>query len=424
MVNSILQKIADSSKYKEGMPTIYPKICIVLNGGFPVPAIKGGAIEQLVEILLRENEERHIYDFTVLGPYDEDLVSEYCNFQFTKFVNFHQNNKLSQNLSTLRAIIYKISKQDIVTLTPYNRFAQKYLLKYGSKFDYIINEHADEGVFVKVAKKIGRHRLVNHIHMETFANKQNIFSFQNIIPVSKYVERTFLKSAGNEKDDILSKVLYNVVDIKKYNRKISETQKEDLRVELGFNKDDFIVLFCGRIKEFKGIMELIKAVIGIQAPKIKLLIIGASNFMKRSNSPYEREVQRLIQASCGRIKTLGFVENSELYKYYNICRVGIVPSLCEESFNMVLAEYLSAGLPSIATKSGGMVEVGDSKTTLFVEKNGNLIKELQDSILKLYNDESLCKSMLTRSQEKVKQFDSKFYLENLSSIIRSFDVSD
>ena len=34
------------------------KICIICVSGFPVPAVKGGAIETLVQELIDENEKR------------------------------------------------------------------------------------------------------------------------------------------------------------------------------------------------------------------------------------------------------------------------------------------------------------------------------------------------------------------------------
>ena len=36
------------------------KICFVTCGALPVPAIKGGAIEQLIELLINENENSQI----------------------------------------------------------------------------------------------------------------------------------------------------------------------------------------------------------------------------------------------------------------------------------------------------------------------------------------------------------------------------
>ena len=42
------------------------KICFVTCGALPVPAIKGGAIEQLIELLINENERTPKFEFTVV----------------------------------------------------------------------------------------------------------------------------------------------------------------------------------------------------------------------------------------------------------------------------------------------------------------------------------------------------------------------
>ena len=47
------------------------KVAFLTNGTSPVPATKGGAVENLIEDLLDENEKRHGFDFTVFSLYEE-----------------------------------------------------------------------------------------------------------------------------------------------------------------------------------------------------------------------------------------------------------------------------------------------------------------------------------------------------------------
>ena len=55
------------------------------NGGFPVPAVKGGATETLVEHLIKQNQKKQLVDMEIVSFYDKDAVKaaeQYTNCQF------------------------------------------------------------------------------------------------------------------------------------------------------------------------------------------------------------------------------------------------------------------------------------------------------------------------------------------------------
>ena len=48
---------------------------LIITGGLPVPAVKGGAIQTLVENLIEINEHEHELDLYVTSVFDENA---YC----------------------------------------------------------------------------------------------------------------------------------------------------------------------------------------------------------------------------------------------------------------------------------------------------------------------------------------------------------
>ena len=42
------------------------------NGGYPVPAVKGGAVQGLVEHLVRENSKKQLFEMHIISIYDEE----------------------------------------------------------------------------------------------------------------------------------------------------------------------------------------------------------------------------------------------------------------------------------------------------------------------------------------------------------------
>ena len=53
------------------------KIIVVNNGTLPLPAVRGGAVETLIELLIKENEKRKKFLFEVYSIYDEKALERY-----------------------------------------------------------------------------------------------------------------------------------------------------------------------------------------------------------------------------------------------------------------------------------------------------------------------------------------------------------
>ena len=65
-----------------------PKIAIVMSEGLPVPAVRGGAVENLVQVLLDENEKTPAFEFTVFSVADalaEERSRAYAHARFFFF---------------------------------------------------------------------------------------------------------------------------------------------------------------------------------------------------------------------------------------------------------------------------------------------------------------------------------------------------
>ena len=47
------------------------KVAVITSGFLPVPAVKGGAVENLIVNLLKENEKKNKIKFEILSVYDK-----------------------------------------------------------------------------------------------------------------------------------------------------------------------------------------------------------------------------------------------------------------------------------------------------------------------------------------------------------------
>lgn len=98
------------------------KIAFLTNGTSPVPATKGGAVENLIEDLLDENEKRHSFDFSVFSLYEEKATEQSKEYKNSNFY-FVKPPKI---INCLDKVIYWIAKN---LLKKMNLISYRYILR-------------------------------------------------------------------------------------------------------------------------------------------------------------------------------------------------------------------------------------------------------------------------------------------------------
>ncbi|HEY8767047.1 MAG TPA: glycosyltransferase family 4 protein, partial [Dehalococcoidia bacterium] len=72
---------------------------------------------------------------------------------------------------------------------------------------------------------------------------------------------------------------------------------------------------------------------------------------------YTDELRKRHDALASDVDWLGRLSSEEIDKLYMTHDVAVVPSTWEEPFGLVALEAMAAGLPVIATQSGGLTEI-------------------------------------------------------------------
>lgn len=86
-----------------------------------------------------------------------------------------------------------------------------------------------------------------------------------------------------------------------------------------------------------------------------------------------------MQQDTDRIRFTGYIENAELYQYYQCADMQVVPSMWEEAAGLVAIEGMLSGLPLVVTKSGGLVEYAPKEVAMQIERNG-IVENLKMAI--------------------------------------------
>ncbi len=142
-----------------------------------------------------------------------------------------------------------------------------------------------------------------------------------------------------------------------------KNNKEIIKKNLGIDNNDMVVLFSGRFTNRKRPLDLLKAITKIDNSKITLLFVGDGTERK---SMFQFSKKYNIKA-----KFVGFINQSELSKYYSISDLVTVISDYDPS-PKVLNEVMNFELPVIVTNvigtaydlvqdgiNGFIIQVGD-----------------------------------------------------------------
>lgn len=185
-----------------------------------------------------------------------------------------------------------------------------------------------------------------------------------------------------------------------------------LRRTLRIGPESLMVLSAGRLSKEKGHLDLIEA-IGLlrddrDVPPFQLLIAG--------EGPEREKIE-------GRIRELGIADRVHLIghqpsldAYYAVADLMVLPSHSEGSPN-VLLEAMAAGVPSIATRVGGVPEIAENERNAIVVPRRD-VPEMARAIARLLTDVGLRHRLASAGVAISEPFASAAYCEAILELYR------
>ncbi len=184
-------------------------------------------------------------------------------------------------------------------------------------------------------------------------------------------------------------VIYNGIDLERF----STARPGILRKELNISPETKIIGMVGRVNPVKGHETLIESIPEIRAkfPDTVFVVIGGGDYIAT------------LQTISKDVVFLGMRSNvPELMKDLDV----FVLASWDEPFGLVTVEAMAAGIPIVATNTGGTLEIiTNEETGLLVSPKD--AKQLAQSVIRILTDRNLADKLRTNEVIHSKNFSIK-----------------
>lgn len=193
-----------------------------------------------------------------------------------------------------------------------------------------------------------------------------------------------------------------------YHENNDEKEINGLRKKLGLHKDDFVVLFVGRLASEKNVTFLIDNHTDLikKSKKCKLLIIGdgpdKEQFMKMASD----------KKIADQVIFTGKIPLDEIHKYYQLGNVFVTASNTETQ-GLTLLEAMASSIPVVALDDEAFKDVVIDGLNGYLFHNA---EEYQNSLLKLMHDKKTYDHMCIQARINAEAHSSKYYAEKVLDV--------
>jgi len=166
-------------------------------------------------------------------------------------------------------------------------------------------------------------------------------------------------------------------------------------------KDEFNVGIIGRLTPIKGHLHFVKAMAYVArcVPRLKIWIIGDAPYSKEA---YKEQVQVLVKR-LGLWHCTQFLGNQrDIPSILANLDLLVLATTSHEAFGRVIVEAQACGVPVVATRVGGVIDIiDDQKTGILVSPSDPA--SIAEAAIKIFKDAQLSRTLAENAYKKVKE---------------------
>ncbi|MGM0836081.1 MAG: glycosyltransferase family 4 protein [Bacillota bacterium] len=194
---------------------------------------------------------------------------------------------------------------------------------------------------------------------------------------------------------------------------VTEKQKKERRLKLGFKQDDFLLFYAGEFNKNKNQKLLIKAMANLkdELPKARLLLAGEGTLLGEC----EKLAERLGVSS--QVEFLGF--RKDIDQILPACDVAVGSSF-REGLPVNIMEAMACGLPVVASENRGHRELVKDGWNGFLIKDMD-VESFQHSVKKIYLNRKMGNSLGANGRQYIQlKFNKESVFNQLTMVYKDF----
>ena len=269
--------------------------------------------------------------------------------------------------------------------------AKQILAKQGIKIPVITTLHGTDITLV------GRDKTYSPV--VTFSMNES----DAITAVSKNLRDETYRNFKMEKD---IQVIYNFVDVKRFNKKPIDAFKKVISPN-----GEKILLHASNFRKVKRVDDVLKIFVKVneQIPS-KLLFVG--------DGPERPNIETLCR-ECSAHADIRFLgKQEEMEDILAVSDVFLLPSEYE-SFGLAALEAMAASVPVVSTNAGGLPEINVNNYSGFLSNVGD-VEDMAKNTLSILSDEIKCKQFKMNALEQATKFDINNIVPEYEALYRKF----
>lgn len=311
------------------------KIIFTVTPIFSIPPRSAAAVETwMYQVAQRTNIPNRIACIKNEGYSDFLKVNDHCSVHRIGFSRLYK--RLFQKWTRLDPL-------------PYSQRILNIAKDFNVTDDSVIIVHNSIKLYRQIRKRAPNAKMVMHMHnaFEPDGLDQNV---KMIVP-SLFLKNHYQAYLPNA--DVA--IVPNGIDLDAYQKNVVPLQKSDL----GITPEKKTIFFAGRISPDKGVTLLLQAFEQLLKERNDIELVVVGDYMSKSKgekAAYQREVRELAERLKPLCRMVGGVTPEEIYNYYSLADLVVIPSQFQEPFCMVAIEAMGAGKPVLISTRGGMTE--------------------------------------------------------------------
>ena len=234
---------------------------------------------------------------------------------------------------------------------------------------------------------------------ETFIKKiynKQMSKVNHVIAISNYVKSNIIKKYNLEPDKIT--VINRGIDTDFFNDDVHDNVKQDFLKQLNIKRNSKIILYPGRITEWKGQLNFINSVKNLDVTDFVVLFVGSTTNSSHTNLLKKTIYEKKLDNKC---KVIGSLNYNKLKVAYSVSDLVISLPNRSEGFGRTISEALSMKKMILAKYVGGAYDQLNQLDNVFKmhEKELNNLNQRIKEVLEIPEENK--RSILVNARQHI-----------------------